>query len=51
MNATLDPFDWRLRIRLDSIETIRLSNAKRLEWARQDSNLGPIDYESTALTN
>ena len=20
-------------------------------WARQDSNLGPIDYESTALTN
>ncbi len=20
-------------------------------WAHQDSNLGPIDYESTALTN
>ena len=20
-------------------------------WARQDSNLGPMDYESTALTN
>jgi hypothetical protein len=22
----------------------------RLWWARQDSNLGPMDYESTALT-
>jgi hypothetical protein len=22
-----------------------------LQWARQDSNLGPTDYESAALTN
>jgi hypothetical protein len=22
-----------------------------VEWARQDSNLGPTDYESAALTN
>jgi hypothetical protein len=22
----------------------------RVEWARQDSNLGPTDYESAALT-
>jgi hypothetical protein len=26
---------------------LRLENAW---WARQDSNLGPMDYESTALT-
>jgi hypothetical protein len=24
---------------------------KRNWWAHQDSNLGPMDYESTALTN
>src|SRR6266508_6328060 len=23
---------------------------RKLEWARQDSNLGPTDYESAALT-
>jgi hypothetical protein len=27
------------------------SDAEVIEWARQDSNLGPTDYESAALTN
>jgi hypothetical protein len=51
MNATLGQFYWQLRVRMDSMSTVRLSNAKRLRWARQDSNLGPTDYESAALTN
>jgi hypothetical protein len=29
------------------LKRLRLENAW---WARQDSNLGPMDYESTALT-
>ena len=27
-----------------------LEGARELEWALQDSNLGPIGYEPTALT-
>ena len=31
--------------------SIQLSYERIIWWAHQDSNLGPIDYESTALTN
>jgi hypothetical protein len=32
-------------------ETESGSGAAIIEWARQDSNLGPTDYESAALTS
>jgi hypothetical protein len=28
-----------------------ISGGARVRWAHQDSNLGPSDYESDALTN
>ena len=39
-----------------SLEEIRvviagISGGARVRWAHQDSNLGPSDYESDALTN
>ena len=30
---------------------LNTGDAVRKQWARQDSNLRPMDYESTALTN
>jgi hypothetical protein len=31
-------------------EGVRLRELKNTWWARKDLNLGPMDYESTALT-
>ena len=32
-------------------DAVATSDSGVLEWARQDSNLGPTDYESAALTS
>jgi hypothetical protein len=34
-----------------SAESKTAAEQAKSEWARQDSNLGPTDYESAALTN
>ena len=31
-------------------ESLRRTDGESAWWARQDLNLGPMDYESTALT-
>jgi hypothetical protein len=33
-----------------SLSAIAAHGPEPVEWARQDSNLGPTDYESAALT-
>jgi hypothetical protein len=41
--ARMRPTDWRR-----AVTTFRMLQSEG--WARQDSNLGPRDYESPALT-
>ena len=43
--------DYMLRWRKMGRGEFMRESALREEWAHQDSNLGPSDYESDALTN
>ena len=47
----MEPFAISTRNGIDPAASIITVYSSRQDWAQQDSNLRPTDYESAALTN
>ena len=50
-SSILNSNDGDINILFKTLEEFSNTSKKFFWWARQDSNLGPIHYECTALTN